>query len=110
MGIRINVLADSNTGYVYSLLPCQVWHYEIFSFTTENLIMPDLPVNSRISLDMYKKLLINVPNAKGYHMYTDKYYTSIQLAEELLKMKCLLTDTIKTNRKYSPMVIKNRNL
>lgn len=79
-GIRIYVLADSNTGYVYSVLP----YYG--SITSENLIRPDLPVSSRIPLDLYKKLLDNVPNAKGYHMYTNRYYTSIPLAEELLKM------------------------
>ncbi|XP_017791899.1 PREDICTED: LOW QUALITY PROTEIN: piggyBac transposable element-derived protein 4-like [Habropoda laboriosa] len=99
-GIRIYVLADSNTGYVYSVLP----HYG--SITSENLIRPDLPVSSRIPLDLYRKLLDNVPHAKGYHMYTDRYYTSIPLAEELLKMNCFLTGTIKTNRKYLPMVIK----
>ncbi|CAK9809212.1 PiggyBac transposable element-derived protein 4 [Anthophora quadrimaculata] len=99
-GIRIYVLADSNTGYVYSVLP----YYG--SITSENLIRPDLPVSSRIPLDLYRKLLDNVPNAKGYHIYTDRYYTSIPLAEELLKMNCFLTGTIKTNRKYLPMVIK----
>ena len=99
-GIRIYVLADSNTGYVYSVLP----YYG--SITSENLIRPDLPVSSRIPLDLYRKLLDNVPNAKGYHIYTDRYYTSIPLAKELLKMNCFLTGTIKTNRKYLPMVIK----
>lgn len=76
------------------------------SITSENLIRPDLPVSSRIPLDLYRKLLDNVPNAKGYHMYTDRYYTSIPLAEELLKMNCFLTGTIKTNRKYLPTTIK----
>ncbi|XP_046827867.1 piggyBac transposable element-derived protein 4-like [Vespa crabro] len=100
VGIRIYVLADSNTGYVYSVLP----YYG--SITSENLIRLDLPVSSRIPLDLYRKLLDNVPNAKGYHMYTDRYYTSIPLAEELIKMNCFLTDTIKTSRKYLPMLIK----
>uniref|UniRef100_A0A1A9ZC50 DDE_Tnp_1_7 domain-containing protein n=1 Tax=Glossina pallidipes TaxID=7398 RepID=A0A1A9ZC50_GLOPL len=95
--IRIYVLVESNTGYVYSALP----YYG--SITSESLIRPDLPVSSRIPLDLHRKLLDNVPNAKGYHMYTDRNYTSIPLAEELLKMNCFLTGTIKTNRKYLPM-------
>uniref|UniRef100_A0A1B0A422 Uncharacterized protein n=1 Tax=Glossina pallidipes TaxID=7398 RepID=A0A1B0A422_GLOPL len=64
-GIRLYVLADSNTGYVYSALP----YYG--SNTSDSLIRPELPVSSRIPLDPYKKLLDNVPNDKGYHMYTD---------------------------------------
>lgn len=39
-------------------------------------------------------------------MFTDRYYTSIPLAEELMKLKCYLTGTIKANRKDIPMFIK----
>lgn len=38
--------------------------------------------------------------------YTDRYYTSIPLADELLKMKCHLTGTLKINRKSIPDPIK----
>uniref|UniRef100_A0A1A9YUJ6 PiggyBac transposable element-derived protein domain-containing protein n=1 Tax=Glossina morsitans morsitans TaxID=37546 RepID=A0A1A9YUJ6_GLOMM len=99
-GIRIYVLADSNTGYVYSALS----YYG--SITSESLIRPDLPVSSRIPLDLYRKLLDNGPNAKGYHMFTDRYYTSIPLSEQLLEMNCFLIGTMKTNRKYLRTVIK----
>uniref|UniRef100_A0A1A9VC50 DDE_Tnp_1_7 domain-containing protein n=1 Tax=Glossina austeni TaxID=7395 RepID=A0A1A9VC50_GLOAU len=47
-----------------------------------------------------------VPDAQGYHMYTDKYYTSISLAEDLLKMKCNLTGPVKVNRKGLSMTIR----
>lgn len=39
-------------------------------------------------------------------MITDRYYTSVQLADELLKMKCHLTGKIKINRKGIPDSIK----
>uniref|UniRef100_A0A1A9V131 DDE_Tnp_1_7 domain-containing protein n=1 Tax=Glossina austeni TaxID=7395 RepID=A0A1A9V131_GLOAU len=65
-GIRIYALADSNTGYVYSALP----YYG--SIISESFIRPGLPVSSRIALDLYTKLLGNAPNAKSYHMYTDR--------------------------------------
>lgn len=39
-------------------------------------------------------------------MFTDRYYTSLVLAEELAKMKCHLTGTIKTNRKGVPITFK----
>lgn len=99
-GIRIYVLADSETGYMYNILP----YYG--SITSKNLIKPQLPVSSRIPLHLYNNLLANVPDAQGYHMYTDRYYTSIILAEELLQIKCHLTGTIKINRKGIPDPIK----
>ncbi|CAK9829606.1 PiggyBac transposable element-derived protein 4 [Anthophora retusa] len=99
-GIRIYVLADVKTGYVYSILP----YYG--SLTTESLEKPELPVSSRIPLTLIKKLLNNVPNAEGYHLYTDRFFTSIPLAEELLKLKIHLTGTIMPNRKRLPPPIK----
>jgi hypothetical protein len=51
-------------------------------------------------------LLDKVPTGQGFHMFTDRYYTSIELAQELLKLKCYLTGTIKTNRKGLPVQIK----
>nr|XP_003707254.1 PREDICTED: piggyBac transposable element-derived protein 4-like [Megachile rotundata] len=99
-GIRIYVLADVKTGYVYSILP----YYG--SLTTETLEKPELPISSRIPLTLIKKLLNNVPNAEGYHLYTDRFFTSIPLADELFKMKIHLTGTIMPNRKHLPAQIK----
>ncbi|CAK9810844.1 PiggyBac transposable element-derived protein 4 [Anthophora plagiata] len=99
-GIRIYALADSKTGYLFTILP----YYG--SITSDNISRPDLPVTTRIPLHLYQKLLDRIPNAKGYHMYTDRYYTSIPLAEELLKMNCHLTGTIKVNRKGVPKEMK----
>lgn len=39
-------------------------------------------------------------------MYTDRYFTSIPLANELLKVKVHLTGTVMPNRKYLPAAIK----
>ena len=102
-GIRIYALADSKTGYLFTILP----YYG--SITSDNISRPDLPVTTRIPLHLYKKLLDRIPDAKGYHMYTDRYYTSIILAEELLKMNCHLTGTIQINRKGVPTQIKKPN-
>jgi len=43
--------------------------------------------------------LDRIPTVQGYHLHTDRYYISIALAEELLTMKCYLTDIIKINKK-----------
>ena len=99
-GIRIYVLADANSGYIYSILP----YYG--SFTSENLVRPDLPVSSRIVLQLCQKLLDGNPGSKGYHVFTDRYYTGLPLAKELLKLKIHLTGTMQTNRKYIPDSIK----
>ncbi|CAK9827592.1 PiggyBac transposable element-derived protein 4 [Anthophora retusa] len=99
-GIRIYVLSDAHTGYTYAMLP----YYG--SVTTDILIRPDLPVSSRIVLQLYHTLLTANPEAKGYHIFTDRYFTGIPLARELLKLSCYLTGTINTNRKYVPAVIK----
>ncbi|XP_066596608.1 piggyBac transposable element-derived protein 4-like [Prorops nasuta] len=103
-GIRVYVLADSETGYVYSILP----YYG--SITSENLPRRDLLVSTRITLHLYQQLLDRVPTAEGYHMHTDRYYTSIPLAEELRKLKCHLTGTIQTNRKGVPTSLKKPKL
>ncbi|XP_014480528.1 PREDICTED: uncharacterized protein LOC106747479 [Dinoponera quadriceps] len=87
-GIRIFVLVDAKSAYVYGILPyCG-------KLTSQDLIKPDLPVSSRIVLHLCNKLLHSVPGCAGYHVYTDRYYTSLTLAEELLQMKCHITGTI----------------
>lgn len=100
MGIRIYVLADGEIGYVYSILS----YYG--SLTTANLEKPELSVSSRIPLTLVKKLLNNIPSAEGYHLYTDRYFTSIPLANELLKLKVHLTGTVMPTRKYLLAAIK----
>ncbi|XP_025152742.1 piggyBac transposable element-derived protein 4 [Harpegnathos saltator] len=101
--IRIYVLADGETGYVYSFIMILPYYG---SLTTANLEKPELPVSSRIPLTLVKKLLDNIPSAEGYHLYTDRYLTNIPLANELLKLKVHLTGTVMPNRKYLPAAIK----
>ncbi|KAK2574893.1 hypothetical protein KPH14_008345 [Odynerus spinipes] len=51
-------------------------------------------------------LLDKIPGAQGHHMYTDRYYTSYVLAQELVKLNCHITGTILTNKKELPSGIK----
>ncbi|XP_035737648.1 piggyBac transposable element-derived protein 4-like isoform X2 [Vespa mandarinia] len=83
--VRVYTMTDSNTGYICGILP----YYG--SFTTEKLIRPDLPISARIPLHLYTMLLKKIPGTQGHHMFTDRYYTSFILAEELFKLKCHLT-------------------
>ncbi|TBU02002.1 transposase IS4, partial [Hamiltosporidium tvaerminnensis] len=93
-GIRMYVMADANTGYVYSILPYYC------SLTSEDLIRPDLPVSTRIVLELCNKLLDSNPGNTGYDIFTDRYYTSLPLAQELLKLNIHFTGTIQSNRKF----------
>ncbi|XP_043264008.1 uncharacterized protein LOC122404149 [Colletes gigas] len=49
---QMTISPDANTGYVQAILP----YYG--SLATENLVRPDLPVSSRIVLDLYQKVVM----------------------------------------------------
>lgn len=55
------------------------------------------------------KLLSKV-RASGYHIYTDRFYTSYTLAKELLQNKIHLTGTIQKNRVGLPTEVKRLRL
>jgi hypothetical protein len=98
-------MPDANTGYAYSILP----YYG--SLTSKDLIRPDLPVSStttRIVLELCNKLLDSNPGSSVYHIFTDKYFTSLSLARVLLNLIIYLTGTIQSNRKFLPDSIKNQ--
>jgi hypothetical protein len=46
----------------------------------------------------------------GYHVYTDRYYTSLQLAEELLGMKMVTTGTVMPSSKEMPEPLKENKI
>jgi Transposase IS4 len=98
-GLRVYVLADSETGYVSVLVP----YYG--SPTTASLVRPDLPFTSRITLHLCQKLLQS-SNGTGFHLYTDRFYTGVDLGKELLKIGIHTTGTIMANRKGLPAAIK----
>lgn len=99
-GIKVYVLADSLNGYVFALEPY------FGSQTTAALIRPDLPVTVRLVVHLTQKLLDSGNGTGGYHVFTDRYYTSPQLAKELLDMGVNLTGTVMTNRKGLPPQVK----
>ena len=66
-------------------------------YTTDGLVRPDLPFTSRIVLH-----LCNMPSSKGYHIFTDRFYTSPTLCEELRKLSFHLTGTVMPSKKGMP--------
>ncbi|XP_033362197.1 uncharacterized protein LOC117241346 [Bombus vosnesenskii] len=97
-------IADTNIGYIQTILPC----YGIF--TTEKLVRPNLPISTRIVLQLCQNLSQSNPEAAGYHIYTDHYFICIPLADALLSTKCHITGPIQTNGKFIPNNIKNRKI
>ena len=69
--------------------------------TTESLIRPDLPFTSRIVIQLAQVLQART-SGSGYHIYTDRFYTSPQLARELHEMKIHITGTVMASRKDFP--------
>lgn len=87
-GIKLYMLSEARTGYVYNV---EVYH------GLENT-----------GVAIVKRLMSNLSN-KGHTLYTDQFYTSIELAEELEAMKTGLVGTMRKNRKgIPPSVLESR--
>ena len=102
-GLRVYVLSDSESGYVSAFEPY------FGKTTTDSLSRPDMPFTSRIVLHLVCKLLAKV-GGSGYHVYTDRFYTSYTLAKELLQNRVHLTGTVQKNRVGLPSEIKRLRL
>lgn len=77
----------------------------IMGLITESLEKPEFLV-SRIPLTLVKKTSGHHFKRRGLSLVYRQIFTSIPLADELLKLKVHLTGTIMPNRKYFPAGIK----
>lgn len=102
-GMRVYCLCDSETGYVY----CYIVYYG--QTTTDSLILPEQPFTSRIVLHL-TDLLLKSAHGSGYHLFTDRFYTSPHLAMALHEWNIHITGTVQTNRKNFPEQLKNPKL
>ena len=94
-GLRVYTMCDSASAYITAFVP----YYG--KSTTASLVRPDLPFTSRIVLQLCDMLSSSV-NETGYHIYTDRFYTSPTLCEELRKKSFHLTGTVLPRRKGMP--------
>jgi hypothetical protein len=76
-GIRLFVLADSDTGYVQSIIP----NYGKPTGGTCNLPYSEKQFISRIVLSLMDRL--SMSGIEDCHLFTDRYYSSVELAQEL---------------------------
>jgi hypothetical protein len=95
LGIRLIVLADSDTGYVHSIIP----YYGKLTGKECNFPNSETPFTSRIVLCLMDRLWIGVSDVEGYHLFTDRYYNCAHLAQELDNQNCHTTGTTTASKK-----------
>ena len=93
-GIKAYVLSESRTGYMYNLII-------YYGKETQLLTRSGLNHTTTVVLTLMDPL-----KDLGYDLYTDRFYTSPILAEELLSIGTTLTGTVMCNRKNMPAASK----
>lgn len=101
-GIKIFVMSDATNAYVCAIEPY------LGKTTTCLLVRPDLLVTSRVVLTLVNKLEQSGQAVEGMHIFTDRFYTSVELAEALYEKRIHLTGTVKRNRKGLPEDVKKK--
>ena len=96
-GIKVYSIADSSNGYV---LGCLV--YTGSEMHTSSAPYNHLPKTAQITMRLINPYLDN-----GYHLYTDRFYSSMVVASELEKRKTRFTGTLNSNRKDIPDVVRS---
>ena len=97
-GIKAFTMADSEEGYVLNVLP----YTGSDTLITANNEFDHLPQPARVVLDLVDPYL-----DKGHHIYTDRYYTSIPLANTLYGHKTAFTGTSNQMRVGLPEEIRH---
>ena len=92
-GLKFFVLADSSTGFVYNFV--------LYTGSEVTTRLPsafsDLPVPGQFVMTLVEDLL-----DRGHIMYTDRYYSSIPLANALCRRNTGFVGTLVKNRKGLP--------
>jgi hypothetical protein len=78
-GIRLFVLAASDTGYVHSIIP----NYGELTGDMFNLSYSEKPFISRIVVSLTDRLGPGVSGIEDYLLFTVRYYRSVEFAAEL---------------------------
>lgn len=100
-GMKIFVISDCKNGYIYDFIPY---------FGKQNIINSStLLKTTQIVKALCESVILKDPAkpATGLTIYTDRYYTSPELARELLSLDCYLTGTVMPTRVGMPPNLKN---
>lgn len=99
-GMKVFVISDSKNGYLYDFIP----YFGGGSIISNSNLLKTTQIVKTLTESVVLKDPVNPTN--GLHVFTDRYYTSPELAEELLKLGCFLTGTVMTNRTGMPPGLK----
>jgi hypothetical protein len=99
-------LADSDTGYVHSIIP----YYGKITGEVCNLPYPDKPFTTRIMLSLMDHPGLSISGIRGYRIFTNWYYSSVDLTKELEKRECYTTGTIIAGRVGNPKPVRQEAL
>jgi hypothetical protein len=75
-GIRLSVLAVSDTGYVHSIIP----NHRKLTGGVGNLTCSEKRFISRTALSLMGKLQLGVSVIEDYNLFTDRYYSIVEFA------------------------------
>ena len=93
-GLKVYALSGSKSGYMHNILV----------YAGKQTPLLPLPTHSHTTKVVLT--LVDYLRDKGHDLYTDRFYTSVELADELTKMGFSITGTIQKNRKFLPTKIK----
>ena len=100
-GLKAFVLADSETGYICSILPYTGQEMRAYLSSCND----DLPLLAKVVVTVAEKYL-----GKGHHIYADRFYSSVPLADDLEKKDRGYTGTIISNRKQLPKALRKNTV
>ena len=96
-GIKAYVLSESCTGYLYNVII-------YYGKETQLQQIPGLNHTTNVVLTLMAPLA-----NKGYDLYTDRYYTSPQLARKLLEISTTISGTVMVNKRSMPAATKEKS-
>lgn len=99
-GLKVFLVSDSDNGYIFDYVP----HFGKGNLIPNSKLLKTTQIVKVLSESVVMK--DPLAPARGLHVYTDTYYTSPELAGELLKIGCNLTGTVMTNRSGMPPGLK----
>ena len=97
-GIKVFVNAEAKSGYV---LTFQVYTGKREANPADEV--SKLSVSHRVVKELLQSYL-----GKGHWVFTDNYYTGVELYEDLLRNNTYATGTFRANRKHFPCVLKEK--
>ena len=100
-GLKSFVLADSATGFILNIIPYTGGETKDIYLSNCN---PELPSLTQIVLALVENYL-----HKGYHIYSDRLYSSVPLVDELERCNTGYTGTLVRTRQQLPSMVRGKS-